>query len=238
MNRMRVLMMAAFCLAGCAGAPVGGLMHDDPVGAREVGQLDVETPAAVAPPEEMPSPPATATPPVKAVLDVVWQGQQTSYWCGPGSTRMALSTRLATPPSQQTLATLMGTTVNGTDHIGLVRDALNMYLATQRYESKTMYDPPTQAQRDGLAQDLVRNVSEGFPLVANVISGWRPPGYPGGTIYHYVAVVGYDQGGERVLIADPASDGAAGASWTNVPRTYWISLWDLGTWIGGKGYAG
>ena len=29
-----------------------------------------------------------------------------------------------------------------------------------------------------------------------------------------------------------------GASWNAVPRTYWISLTDLGTWIGGKGYTG
>jgi hypothetical protein len=81
------------------------------------------------------------------------------------------------------------------------------------------------------------NIDAGYPIVANVVSGWRPPGYPGGTIYHYVAVIGYDQSGDRVLIADPAGDGAAGTSWSNVPRTYWISTYDLGTWIGGKGYA-
>jgi hypothetical protein len=39
-----------------------------------------------------------------------------------------------------------------------------------------------------------------------------------------------------VLIADPAGEGAGGSSWTNVPRTYWISISDLATWIGGKGY--
>lgn len=165
-----------------------------------------------------------------------WQGQQTGYWCGPGSTRMALSTRMANPPSQQTLANYMGTTVNGTDHIGLVRNALNHYLGTTWFATKDMYDPPTQAQRDVLKKDVLLNIDSGYPLVANVISGWRPPGYPGGTIYHYIAIVGYDAGGDKVLIADPAGAGAGGSSWSNVPQTYWISIWDLGTWIGGKGY--
>ena len=50
---------------------------------------------------------------------------------------------------------------------------------------------------------------------------------------------GFDQSGAKVLIADPAAQGhGGGASWNNVPQTYWISLQDLGTWIGGKGYTG
>jgi peptidase C39-like protein len=191
------------------------------------------------PPADMataPPPPPPPPPPPKKVLAVAWQGQQTGYWCGPGSTRMALSTRLANPPSQQTLANYMGTTVNGTDDVSLVRGALNYYLGTTWFVAKYMPDPPSQAERDQLKHDIVYNIDHDYPLVANVVSGWRPPGYPGGTIYHYVAIVGYDQSGDLVLIADPAGDGAGGSSWTNVPRTYWISVQDLGTWIGGKGY--
>lgn len=149
---------------------------------------------------------------------------------------MALTTKLANAPAQQTLADYMGTTTDGTDDISLVRDALNHYLGTNRYVATYLPDPPSQAQRDALRKDLVETISNGWPIVANVVSGWRPPGYPSGTIYHYVAVVGYDQDGALALIADPAGDGAGGASWTNVPRTYWISVEDLGTWIGAKGY--
>jgi hypothetical protein len=195
-----------------------------------------------APPAETTrEPPSATTPPAptKKVLDVKWYGQETYYWCGPGSTRMALGTRLANPPSQTTLANFMGTTTNGTDHIGLVANALNEYLPGAGYKSRPIFEPPTQAQRDLLKQDLIARIDKGFPIVANVISGWRPPGYPSGTIYHYIAVVGYDDGGAKVLIADPAAEGkGGGASWNNVPRTYWISLFDLGTWIGGKGYTG
>ncbi|GAA4016292.1 hypothetical protein GCM10022247_44170 [Allokutzneria multivorans] len=169
------------------------------------------------------------------VLNHTWYGQETWYWCGPGSAKMAIATR-RTPPSQQQLANYMGTTTNGTNHIGLVRNALNYYIGTSWFEVKNLPDPPSQAQRDRLQYDLVLNVNNNFPMVANVVSGWRPPGYPGGTIYHYVAVVGYRAGGAEALIADPAAAGAGGGSWNNVPRTYWISTYNLGTWIGGKGY--
>lgn len=129
---------------------------------------------------------------------------------------MALGTRLADPPSQTTLANFMGTTTNGTDHIGLVANALNKYFPGAGYKSRTITEPPTKAQRDLLKTDLVARIDNGFPIVANVISGWRPPGYPAGTIYHYVAVVGYDDSGAKVLIADPAADGkGGGASWNN-----------------------
>jgi hypothetical protein len=175
---------------------------------------------------------------VKRVLVFTWQGQETGYWCGPASTRIALTTRMGSPPSQTTLASYLGTTTAGTDDIGLVAGALNHYLGTAKYKSKDMYDPPTTAQRDGLKSDILAIVGDGWPMVANVISGWRPPGYPSGTIYHYVAIVGYDAGGDSVLIADPAGDGAGGSGWTHVPQSYWVAIGDLGTWIGGKGYTG
>ncbi|SDN48879.1 C39 family peptidase [Allokutzneria albata] len=170
------------------------------------------------------------------VLNYTWRRQETGYWCGPGSTQIALSTRIS-PPSQQTLANFMGTHTGGTDHIGLVRNALNHFLGTTWFEAKNMADPPSQAQRDLLRRDLVLNIDNNYPIVANVVSGWRPPGYPGGTIYHYVAVVGYRAGGAEALIADPAGEGSGGSGWANVPRAYWISTHNLGTWIGGKGYA-
>lgn len=175
-----------------------------------------------------------SAPPAKTVA-VQWQGQQTGYWCGPGSTRIALSARIS-PPSQTTLASYLGTTTNGTNHIGLVASALNHYLGVGFYGSASISEPPTQAQRDAFKQELVGTLSNGYAMVGNVVSGWRPPGYPSGTIYHYVAIVGYDQDGARALIADPAAQCAAGSSWCNVPATYWVTTSDLAVWIGGKGY--
>ncbi|MBX7096792.1 MAG: C39 family peptidase [Myxococcaceae bacterium] len=164
-----------------------------------------------------------------------WQGQQTGYWCGPASTRIALSAHMS-PPSQQTLANFEGTTTNGTDTIAYIRNAMNTYLGVNFYVTHAISDPPSQAQIDQLKQTLVASVSNGYGMVGNIISGWRPPGYPGGTIYHYIAIVGYDQDGDRALIADPAGGCAV---WCSVPQTYWVTTHDLAVWIGGStGYTG
>lgn len=168
-------------------------------------------------------------------LPYTWHGQETGYFCGPASTQIALSAR-GKVVSQTALAAALGTTTDGTSHIGLVRNALNAYLQTSWFETKPISDPPTAQQRTLLKADIVFNIDHGYPLVANVVSGWRPAGYPSGLIYHYVAIIGYDQKGARVLIADPAGACAGGSSWCNVPKSYWISVDDLATWIGGKGY--
>lgn len=182
------------------------------------------------------SAPAAVRPAAAKTLPFTWYGQETYYYCGPGSTKMALSARIS-PPSQSSLASYMGTDADGTDDISNVVGALNHYLGTTWYERKPVNDPPTQAQRDLLKQDLVFDIDRGYALVANVVSGWRPPGYPSGTIYHYVAVVGYADDGNSAVIADPAGAGAGGSGWVNVPKSYTISTYDLGTWIGLKAYA-
>jgi hypothetical protein len=169
-------------------------------------------------------------------LPITWYGQERYYYCGPASTKMALSARIA-PPSQDTIAASLGTTTNGTDDTSNVVATLNHFLNTTWYERKPVNDPPTQAQRDLLKQDILFDIDRGWAIVANVVSGWRPPGYPGGTIYHYVAVVGYSNNGDSAVIADPAGAGAGGSTWGNVPKTYTISTYNLGTWIGLKAYA-
>ena len=236
--------------AGATGGDGGG--GGSPVD-NAPGDLGATPPATdgghVTPPADMakrPPPPADMAqppPPTKKVLNFVWQGEEFYYYCGPSAARMALSTRMANLPSQQELGNYMGTTSNGTDYIGLVRGALDHYLGTTFDEADLTTDPPTAAQQDALKQHLVASIDAGYGLVANVVSGWRPPGYPSGTIYHYIALVGYDAGGDKVLVADPAAtgcgDGACGSpssGFYNVPKSYWIATSDLGVWITPKGY--
>jgi hypothetical protein len=178
--------------------------------------------------------------PVKKVLPYTWVGQVNGYYCGPASTRMALDIQLASPPSQQELAAFLPTKPSGgTAHIGLPVKALNKWLSPPTpYRTRPMDLTPTQAQRDLLKRDILERINDGYAIVANVLCGWRPEGYPSGLIGHYVTIVGYDKSGDSVLIADPAGAGAAGPAWKNVHKTYWITLEQLGTWIGGKGYAG
>ncbi|MFE7618971.1 C39 family peptidase [Streptomyces sp. NPDC057496] len=165
-------------------------------------------------------------------LQVDYQVQQTGYWCGPAATRIALSARIA-PPSQGDLAWQLGTTEAGTDHIGQVTGVLNANLGTGWYETKEMpNDPPTQAQRDLLWRDIVLDIDNNYPLVANIVAppGNQPPGYPSDqTIYHYFTVIGYDDANRTVLIADPASFGGN--------QIYWLSFDQLATLIPPKGYS-
>ncbi|GAA2101611.1 hypothetical protein GCM10009801_74960 [Streptomyces albiaxialis] len=165
-------------------------------------------------------------------LKVDYQVQETGYWCGPAATRIALSARVA-PPSQGDLAAQLGTHEGGTDHIGQVTGVLNNNLGTGWYETKEMPDdPPTQAQKDLLWNDIVKDVDNNYPIVANIVAppGNQPPGYPGDqTIYHYFTVIGYDDANRTVLIADPASFGGN--------QIYWLSFDQLASLIPPKGYA-
>ncbi|MEU6731689.1 C39 family peptidase [Streptomyces physcomitrii] len=165
-------------------------------------------------------------------IDVDYQVQETGWWCGPAATRIALSARIA-PPSQGDLAAQLGTTENGTDHISQVTGVLNANLGTGWYETKEMpNDPPSQAQKDLLWSDIVTDVDNNYPIVANIVAppGNQPPGYPSDqTIYHYFTVIGYDDANRTVLIADPASFGGN--------QIYWLSFDQLASLIPPKGYA-
>jgi hypothetical protein len=165
------------------------------------------------------------------VLTIDFQYQQTSYWCGPAATRIALSARMA-PPSQATLASQLGTTTNGTDWIGQVTRVLNNNLHTGWYETKEMpTDPPTQAQRDLLWRDIVLDIDNNYPIVANIVApaNNHPPGYPNYTVWHYFTVIGYNSTNMTVLIADPAG-------FAPTP-TYWLTFNQLATLIPPKGYS-
>ncbi|MEU4196003.1 C39 family peptidase [Kribbella sp. NPDC026611] len=164
-------------------------------------------------------------------LNIQFQYQQTGYWCGPAATRIALSARVS-PPSQQQLANELPTTTNGTDWIGQVTRVLNNHVGTGWYETKEMpNDPPTQAQRDLLWRDVVLDIDNNYPIVANIVApaNNHPPGYPNYTIYHYITVIGYDSSDLTVLIADPAGFAPT--------ATYWLTFNQLATLIPPKGYS-
>ncbi|MGC7099201.1 C39 family peptidase [Amycolatopsis lurida] len=165
-------------------------------------------------------------------LNVQYQVQETGYWCGPAAARIAMSARTGNLPSQGDLAAQMGTTENGTDHISQIANALNANLGTTWYEVKEMpNDPPTQAQKDLLWQDIVTDVDAGYAVVANIVAppDNHPPGYPNETIYHYFTVIGYNSDNMTVHIADSANFGGN--------QIYWLSFDQLASLIPPKGYA-
>lgn len=163
------------------------------------------------------------------VLPFTYQAQVTGYWCGPTATAIALSCR-GVSVTQQQMANELGTTVDGTDWIGQVTRVLSAHVGW--FETKEMpNDPPTQAQKDLLWQDITYNVDRGYPVVANIVAppSNHPPGYPNETIYHYFTVVGYNPDTKQVYIADPAN--FSGNS------KYWLTFDQLATLIPPKGYS-
>jgi hypothetical protein len=160
-----------------------------------------------------------------------YQEQSTFYFCAPAATRIALSAR-GHAPSQQDLARSLGTTVNGTDSAHETTRVLNGVNGTDFYRTRSIPGPTaTPAQMDRLQADVVRALSHGYPVVANIkgtaadVTG-KPHAYEGG---HYLTVVGYRDQGRTVQIADPFDPSNGG--------TYWMSTIALANWIAERGYS-
>ncbi|MER7014443.1 C39 family peptidase [Saccharopolyspora sp. NPDC000359] len=189
--------------------------------------------AAPAPaPEQQPAPQEPPKP-VSKSLDLDYQAQRTSYWCGPTATRIALSSKTDDLPDQAALAAALGTTENGTDTIQQVVDGMNKQLGgAAHYEARDWSDKQlTPELKDQLWSDIVRNVNDGKAMVANIVAkpGNQPPGYPSNqTIYHYVAIAGYDEANKTVHISDPAHFSGI--------EDYWLDLDHLASLIEPKGY--
>lgn len=167
--------------------------------------------------------------------------QDTYYNCGPASTQTVLLSATGRLVPESTLARELGTTVNGTDWIGQITRVLNRRLPAAKYATVEMpHDPPRPDQVERLWRDIVRSVDAGYGVVVNIVAppsnypravapSTVSPAYRGGTVYHYVAAMGYagEGRGRRVWIADSGF----------APYGYWVSLAQLGTLIPPKGYA-
>ena len=167
--------------------------------------------------------------------------QDTFYNCGPASTQTVIRSKSNTLISEAQLGRELGTHTGGTDYIGQFPRVLNRYLAGADYRHQDMpNDPPTGAQKEKLWRDLTNSIRGGFGVVANfvvppsnypraVYPSTISPAYGGGTVYHYVACMGFAGAGSgrRVWIAD------SGFS----PYGYWMSFDQFATCIPPKGYA-
>jgi lysozyme family protein len=164
--------------------------------------------------------------------------QETGYWCGPAATQVVLNSR-GIHIKERDLALSIGTHTGGTDYVGLIERDLDRRVPQAAYASVYMpNDPPTSAQRERLWNDLVRGINGGWGMIMNWVAppsnyprgvkGSISPRYGGGTIYHYVAAMGYDDtpGARAVWIADSGF-------W---PFGYWCGFLQVATLIPPKGY--
>lgn len=186
--------------------------------------------------------PGESKPPMEKVLDYSRDlvAQETFYYCGPASSQTIIRSATGNVVSENDLARQLGTTRNGTDWIGLFPAVLNRHLPGAEYRAVEMpNDPPTGEQRERLWRDITASINAGYGVVANIVA--PPSNYPravapsdvhprytGGTVYHYIALMGYsDGGGRRVWVADSGF----------YPYGYWIGFDQLATLIPPKGYA-
>lgn len=162
--------------------------------------------------------------------------QETGYWCGPASTQTVLQSR-GIVVAERDLAREIGTTVNGTDFVGLIERVLDQRVPEARY---TVVDVPDYLDEAGKARvwdTFLRSLNAGWGVVVNIVAppnnyprgvkGSPNPSYGGGTVYHYVPVMGYDDRERAVWIADSGFR----------PFGYWCSFDQLCTLMVPKGYA-
>lgn len=165
--------------------------------------------------------------------------QEKPWDCGPAATQVVLNSR-GIIASEDQLIREIGTTVNGTDYVGLIERVLDVRIPDARYTSVYLeHDPPNAAEKSALWSNVVRSINAGFGVVMNWVAppsnyprgvkGSSSPSYRGGTVYHYVACMGYDDtpGARALWIADSGFQ----------PFGYWISFDQAASLIPPKGYA-
>ncbi|MET8090403.1 C39 family peptidase [Micromonospora sp. NPDC005220] len=173
--------------------------------------------------------PTPPKPPATKVLDYDYEAQNTYYNCGPAATRNALSAA-GIDRTQEELGAELGTTEMGTNSAEDTTRVLNAEVKGSPYQTRMFPGAPSPAQMDRLQADVVKAITDGRGVVANVVGdatdtdgGWHS--YGGG---HYIAVVGYKDNGRTVRIADSANP---------ADPSYWITTIDLANWITSRGYS-
>ncbi|MGC4892129.1 C39 family peptidase, partial [Micromonospora sp. DT227] len=139
-------------------------------------------------------------------LDVRYEAQPNFYYCGPAAARNAISV-LGKNIDVHAMAREMGTTENGTNSINDITPVLNKETG-KPYKSVEIRSPKADdRQTDKLRTDIVRTVDDGRAVVANIAgtttdTDGTTHSFEGG---HYISVVGYQNNGTTVTIADSAN---------------------------------
>lgn len=173
---------------------------------------------------------AAPEPPTSKVLEYDYQAQINFYYCGPAAVRNALSAT-GIERTQNELAGPLGTDQFGTDSAEDTTRVLNAEVEGAPYQTRMISGgSATPAQMDQLQADVVEAITDDRSVVVNIAGsatdtagGWHS--FPGG---HYVAVVGYDDDGRLVQIADSANPATS---------SYWMTTIALADWAATRGYS-
>ena len=155
--------------------------------------------------------------PVEKVLhfDRAGISQDTYYNCGPASCQTIIKSATGVSYRETELGAALRTHTGGTDYIGQFPAVLNRYIKGAEYRHRDLPSYPNHEQKEQLWRDVVGSVSAGHGVVANIVAppsnypkatlpSTISPAYAGGTVYHYIAIMGYaeDHRGRRVWVAD------------------------------------
>ncbi|GAA2576405.1 C39 family peptidase [Actinomadura fulvescens] len=210
------------------------------IAALAAAPLAVPLPANAAAPAPAAPPAAEATggtggkpPPKERILkNVTWERQKHLWYCGPAAARIALTTWVRKPKSQDKLAKDM---VSGppwnrqTPNVLFATIAMNKALAGsgkgRPYRSRFLHGGrPFDYRRAKFLADIKRTVgTRGRAMVINIRSTKSRQmirAYPNRDVYHYVVVYGYSSN-NRIYIADPAS---GLKDYKGVPKKYSVTI--------------
>ena len=167
--------------------------------------------------------------------------QDTYYNCGPASVQTIIRAATGKLHSEVNLGEELRTHTGGTDYIGQFPAVLNRHVPGADYKHVDVPGYLDDAGKQTLFNRLRNGVDAGLGSVVNIVAppsnypkasytSTQSPEYSGGTVYHYIAVMGYaiDSAGQKHLwIADSGFR----------PFGYWITLDQLASLIVPKGYA-
>lgn len=224
------LLIAAAVATGAlfneAGAPAARA-HDAAVAGAAGVARNAAAELATVPQSAAPAP----APPAEKEVHFDFQFQPNYYYCGPASTRIALSSS-GIALSQDEIARRLGTTENGTNSAAETTRVLNGALGKDVYQTHWIPGQrATAAETQQLQHDVVTAISGDRALVANIVGGATDAvgvyhEFSGG---HFISLVGYRDNGAAVEVADPS--GMYG------PRTYWMATTAMANWVAARGYS-
>lgn len=197
------------------------------------GNVDLGTPLILTTEQEVDKSKAIMTRAASKEIFIPFQTQQTDYYCGPAAARMVLG-GIGYSRTQNQMASLLGTTVNGTNAGNSVANALNSVVAGSRYQFRWQWHTYTDIAT--IKSHVLEAINYGNPVMVNTMES---PGDVylqghniGTTLYHFGVVADYFDYGNTITYTDP---GAGRFSGFVVDQR--ASITNLSYATGGRGYA-
>lgn len=179
----------------------------------------------------------------RSIKAIKQKKQDRTYWCGP-ATLATLVQASDVHISQKTAAKRLKTTRNGTNWYSgsgnyPMERALEHYAKDLDYTPANLAYTPSKADKKTFKKRLVTDIAVHSQGIAGnaveVTNGPHLNGHPNRTIYHWVAVRGYDDKGETTRYADPVA--GSSISWAGpVDRYNEIDTDKIVTIFGARGY--